>query len=408
MQDLQRPHTELRRSLNLPLLLLYGLGTTIGAGIYALIGEIAGTAGYLAPWAFLVASLLAGFTALSFAELSARYPQAAGAALYVQHGFASKRAALIVGLLVAFTGIVSCAALLNGFVGYLAEFVDADRVHVICVGVLLLALIASWGIAESVMIAAVVSVIEIGGLLWMILLAGDSIAQNPIPWDRLTPTASMAVWAPILSGAVLSFYAYIGFEDMVEVVEEVKQVNRTMPLAILLTLLLSTAIYVVLVFTAIVSITPESLAETDAPLATLYEQLTGREPVAITFIGLFAIINGALIQIIMASRVLYGLASRGQLPSMFAHVAAATRTPIIATATIALLVLFFALTGRLSGLAQATSTVMLIIFAAVNFALWRIKAVTPHPAGVIVFPRWLSLVGSAVCVTFAAISVVGW
>jgi amino acid transporter len=386
---------------------LYGLGTIVGAGIYALIGEIAGVAGYLAPWSFLVASVLAAFTALSFAELSVRYPKAAGAALYVKHGFASRHGALLVGLLVAFSGVASCAALLNGFVGYLHEFVDTERAYLICLTVVVLGFIAAWGIAESVAIAAVICVIEVGGLLWVIFLGSESIAYNEIPWGRLVPSASPTTWAPILSGAVLAFYAFIGFEDMVEVVEEVKQVNRTMPYAIILALIISTVLYLALVFTAIASVNPVALSESDAPLAMLYEQFTGNQPVVITVIGLFAIINGALIQIIMASRVLYGLASRGQLPRVFSAVNTTTRTPLVATATIASLVLLLALVGRLSGLAQVTSTVMLIIFAAVNLALWRIKAITPHPDGVLVFPRWLSMAGFIACLAFIVISIAG-
>jgi APA family basic amino acid/polyamine antiporter len=406
MRNLQRPRPALRRSLNLPLLVLYGLGTTIGAGIYALIGEIAGVAGYLAAWSFLVASALAAFTALSFAELSARYPKAAGAALYVQNGFASHRVALLVGLLVALSGIVSSAALLNGFVGYVNEFVEVDRVLLICLTVTVLGLVAAWGIAESVTIAAIVSVVEIGGLVWVISLAGGSIDAGEIPWEQMLPNASLSSWAPIFTGAILAFYAFIGFEDMVEVAEEVRRVKRTLPYAIILTLIISTAIYLLLIFAATVAMTPAALAESDAPLAALYEQLTGEKPIVITAIGLFAIINGALIQIIMASRVLYGLASRNQLPTMFATVNEKTRTPLVATVTIALLILAFALMGNLSSLAHATATVMLAIFATVNLALWRIKAATPRPPDVLVFPRWISLLGFLVSTAFVVVAVV--
>ena len=121
----------LKRSLTLPQLVLYGLGTTIGAGIYALIGELAGISGYLAPASFLVASLIAGLTAMSFAELSGRYPRCAGAALYVKEGFSADRLSMIVGLLVIAAGLVSSAALVNGFVGYLREFIEMERLIII-------------------------------------------------------------------------------------------------------------------------------------------------------------------------------------------------------------------------------------------------------------------------------------
>ncbi|MBE9564874.1 MAG: amino acid permease, partial [Proteobacteria bacterium] len=154
----------LKRTLSLPMMVLYGLGTTIGAGIYALIGEIAGVAGYFAPISFLVASLMAGLTAISFAELCGRFPQAAGAAVYVKQGFSSNGLSTIVGLLVIAAGLASASALINGFVGYLHQFIGVDRILVIVLLTLVLGGIAAWGIAESVAIASLITVVEIGGL----------------------------------------------------------------------------------------------------------------------------------------------------------------------------------------------------------------------------------------------------
>ena len=399
-----RPNPTLRRSLNLPLLVLYGLGTTIGAGIYALIGEIANVAGHQAPWAFLLASVLAGFTACSFAELSARYPRAAGAALYTQSGFGSVRVGQLVGLLVAVAGIVSSAALMNGFVGYLREFIAVDSAVLIGICVALLTGVAAWGVTQSVIIAGLISVIEVGGLLWIVLLGADQVRLDAVVWPSVAPST----WGPMLWGGVLAFYAFIGFEDLVEVVEEVKGNRRTLPLAILLTLVISAGLYVVLVVTAIAALGPVGLGASDAPLAALYTHLTNQDPVVISLIGVIAIVNGALIQIIMASRVLYGLASRRQLPAVFARVNPATQTPLIATLFAGALVLGLALVGNLAGLAQTTSTLMLVVFAAVNLALWRVKAKLPPPAGIITFPRWLCLLGCLVCSGFALLSVSDW
>ena len=149
---------QLRRTLSLPLLTLYGLGTTIGAGIFALIGKVAGNAGLFAPLSFLVASLLAAFSALSFAELSARFPRAAGEAVYVREGLRSHRLALAVGLLVAVSGTVSAAAIVNGAVGYVHEFVGLPGVVIIIGIVLALGLAAAWGIRESVTLASLLTV----------------------------------------------------------------------------------------------------------------------------------------------------------------------------------------------------------------------------------------------------------
>lgn len=155
----------LKRSLSLPLLVLYGLGTTIGAGIYALLGELAGASGYMAPASFLLASFMAALTAFSFAELSGRFPRCAGAALYVREGFDSERLSTLVGLLVIGAGLVSSAALVIAFTGYLHDFMGLDRLTIIIAVCVLLGITAAWGIAESVFIAASITIIEIGGLL---------------------------------------------------------------------------------------------------------------------------------------------------------------------------------------------------------------------------------------------------
>ena len=177
----------LDRSLSLTQMVLYGLGTTVGAGIYALIGEIANVAGSLAPWSFLLAAMLAGFTALSFAQLSARFPRAAGAALYVERGLDSASLARLVGILVIFAGTVSSAALLNGFVGYLHAFLEVPRSVAITGAGLILIGIAAWGIAESVWIAGIISIVEVLGLLWITSLAGTAIEPASLDLTLYVP-----------------------------------------------------------------------------------------------------------------------------------------------------------------------------------------------------------------------------
>ena len=397
----------LNRTLSLPMMVLYGLGTTIGAGIYALIGEIAGVAGYFAPMSFLLASIMAGLTAISFAELCSRFPQAAGAALYVKQGFSSNRLSIIVGLLVILAGLVSAAALANGFVGYLNQFVNVDRTLSVILVVLLLGTIAIWGIAESAMLAAFITLIEIGGLLTIVVVGSDELATLSYRWPELIPSISAEHWTGIYLGTVLSFYAFIGFEDMVDVAEEVKSAKRTLPIAILLTLGITTFVYLLLMTTAILSIPPSELAASEAPLSYLYEFHTGEKANAIGVIGMFAIINGALIQIIMASRVLYGLSSRGQLPKCLAVLNHRNRTPVLATGVATGIVITLALIGNLSSLAEATSVIMLTIFSMVNLALWRVKRLDPIPDGAMVFPAWIPIIGFVVSFAFVLNEVLG-
>ena len=386
-------HTILKRSLTLPQLVLYGLGTTIGAGIYALIGELAGISGYLAPVSFLVASLIAGLTAMSFAELSGRYPRCAGAALYVKEGFSIDRLSILVGLLVIAAGLVSASALVNGFVGYLHQFIGLDRLVIIFLVVLCLGFIAAWGIKESVTIAAAITVIEIGGLVLIIVVVINGLEIESARWGELIPSFDTTSIGSIYAGSLLAFYAFIGFEDMVDVAEETVDAKRNLPIAIILTLGITTLLYMTIMITSVMTISPEVLATSEAPLALIYEHHTGQKAVVISIIGMFAIINGALIQMIMASRVFYGLSSRGQLPAVFQFIHPKTRTPLVATLVATIIVLILASIGRLATLAEATSVIMLIVFSMVNLALWRIKLRDPSPADTIIFPFWIPIAG---------------
>lgn len=391
----------LNRTLGLTQMVLYGLGTTIGAGIYALIGELAGISGYMAPAAFLLALMMAGVSALSFAELSSRYPQAAGASLYIKQSFGSKKLALIVGILVALAGIVSSAALVNAFTGYLSQFIELHRFSAILVITLSIGALAAWGIAESVFIAAVITLIEIGGLLLIIFHSSPVFLQLPDRLAEFIPGSELNNWGFIYSGALLAFYAFIGFEDMVDVAEEVKDVRRTLPLAIIITLCITTVLYMAIMLAAVLAIPPEQLAQEKAPLVTLYHYFSNDESILIGLIGMFAIINGALIQSIMASRVLYGLSSRGHIHRSLSQVHHFTRTPVIATILVTTCIFSFALLGQLSTLAEMTSIIMLVIFSLINLSLWRIKKrESSIPEGIFAVPLWSPVIGFFVSAGF--------
>lgn len=401
----------LKRSLNLVQVVLYGLGTTIGAGIYALVGELAAVAGYFAPVSFLVAAVLAALTALSFAELSARYPRCAGAALYVKQGLSSQRLSTVVGFLVIAAGLVSAAAMVNAFVAYLGEFIALERHTAIILVTLGLGAIAAWGITQSVMIAALVTVVEVGGLLLIIGVGYDGLAELPARWRELVPAADSGAWYGIYAGSLLAFYAFLGFEDMVEVVEETRRVQRNLPIGIMLTLGIATLLYLAIMVTAVMGMPPARLAQSEVPLARLYEHYTGGDAAIISLIGMFALVNGALIQFIMASRVLYGMSSRGLLPAMICRVNQHTQTPLVATVLATAAILLLALSGTLASLAEATSLIMLIVFALVNLALVRVKRVDPRPEGLIVFPVTVPVLGFVVSTGFVVselIRLIGW
>ncbi len=384
---------ELKRVLSLPLVTFYGLGNILGAGIYVLIGKVFESAGAFAPASFLIASLLAGLTAFTYAELAARYPLSAGEAVYVQAGIGVNAVAAAIGLLVVLAGVVSAATILRGFVGYLQVFFALPGVVVIPLLVLVLGGVAVWGIAESVMVAALITAVEIAGLLLIIGVAAPDIMNLEPALSDFAPLLTGEVWHGVFIGGFLAFYAFIGFEDMVNVAEEVREPERNMPCAILLALLLASLLYFAVAIAAGAAVAPAGLAGSDAPLAYLYREITGGNPVVITLISMIAVVNGALIQIIMASRVCYGMGRRRWLPALFARVHTLTRTPVAATVIVALLVLVLALWLPLGTLAKATSYALLTVFALVNLSLWRLKRRTAHPAGIVAVPLWVPIAG---------------
>ncbi len=394
--------TSLNRSLSLPLLVFYGLGTILGAGIYVLIGEVVASAGMAAPLAFGLAALLVSFSALSYAELASRYPLSAGEALYVQHGFGRRWLSRLVGLLVVLIGIVSSATLARGIVGYLHEFITLPAGLVIALVVVGLGAVAAWGIRESVWLATLTTLVELAGLLLIIWVGRDALGTLPERWPEMWPALDRGLWVGVLGGAFLAFYAFIGFEDMVNVVEEVREPQQTMWRAIVIVLVVTTALYMLVALTAVLVLAPTQLGGSEAPLARVYEAASGRSAWFISLVGVSAVLNGALIQTIMASRVLYGMARQGWLPASLTRLGLRTRTPLLATALITLAILLFALWLPLVRLAEITSLITLLVFATVNAALLRDRLARGAVAeGELRFPLWVPLCGALSSAGFA-------
>lgn len=387
------PEIALKRSLNLPLMLFYGLGTVLGAGIYALIGAIAEAAGMAAIWSFILAAPIAALTAATYAELSMRLPYSGGAAVYAERAFKSRSLTVIVGFAVILTGIVSAATLTRGFAGYLPILVDMPGPVSMTLMVAAMAVLTVWGIRESVTAVAVITCVEIGGLLLVIGLAGDSLGSLPERWAEMLPTG--AGFGGLIAGTVLAFYAFIGFEDMVNVAEEVKDPRRTMPRAILLTLAIATLLYVLVALTAVLALPLSTLAGHPAPLAAVLEQHGSGYGSLISLISIVAVVNGALVQIIMASRLLYGLGREYSWLARFALLHAGRRTPVFATLLVSACVLGFALWLPLAQLATLTSLILLLIFTLMHAALIRIKSLHREERGL--WPRWVPWLGLLLC-----------
>ena len=383
---------ELIRQISLPMLAFYGIGTILGAGIYVLVGKVAGEAGFYTPIAFMLAALLAAFSAFSYAELAARFPRSAGEAIYIEEGFGIKSLSIAVGLMIVAVGIISTATLAHGFAGYLNVFFELPESLIIFILVLSIGFICAWGIGQSILIASAMTIVEIIGLLIIIYVGRDAFAMVPAKLPEMMPAFDASIWAGVFMGSFIAFYAYLGFEDIVNVAEEAIKPKINIPLAIIISLLVTTLFYILISVVAIMILETKELAASDAPLALLYQKTTGQSPVMITIISLISVVNGALIQVIMGSRVLYGMSRKNWLPTKFGEINKNTHTPVIATLFISAAVLFFALLFPLLSLAKITSFITLIIFMLINFSLIKIKMTNREHDGFTV-PIWIPLIG---------------
>lgn len=384
----------LKRSMNLLILTFYGLGTIIGAGIYVLIGEVAAVAGKFMPLSFFLAGLIALFTGLSYTELASRFPVSAGEAVYIKNAWNLNWLSGLIGWMIVLTGIVSAAAISNGFAGYLNVFIDIERHWAIIILCLLLCAIAVYGINLSANAIFIITVLGLAGLAYVVWIAlGMERLPEPINSSTVSALPNASNINGILVGSFLAFYAFIGFEDMVNVIEEVKDPIRNFPIAILLAIGLSMLCYLGVTYAVLQVSTAEQLAQSRAPLADLVIR-AGVNPGFIGLISLLAVVNGALVQIIMASRVMYGMAKIKLAPSSLGKVNAWTRTPVLATVLVAMLVLGFALLLPLASLAQLTSLIMLLVFMTINIALIVIKRRSTASAAIIPVPVFVPVLGA--------------
>ncbi len=398
-------NNSLKRSLTLPMITFYGLGNILGAGIYVLVGKVAADAGYFTPLSFFLASIVAALSALSYAELAARYPVSAGVAVYLYEGFHKHFLSRLVGIMICLAGIISAGALSHGFAGYFSVFVEAPSWLTITLMILGFGVLAIYGISESVWLASLLTLVEIFGLLMIMFVGMDQFPEfiNVVQLNQASAVSFS--WIGVFAGAFLAFYAYIGFEDMVNVAEEVKQPEKNMPRAILLAVIISTLLYAGVSIIAVMSIAPEQLAKSTAPLADVYVKETGNSPLVISLISMIAVVNGVLIQLIMSSRILYGMACKGWLPKWLTYVSVTTQTPVISTIVTVSLILFFALLLPLIQLAELTSYLILMVFMLVNLALLRIKQTNPQPQNVRVYSKWIPRMGFVTATLFLIIEI---
>ncbi|WP_347310477.1 APC family permease [Defluviimonas sp. SAOS-178_SWC] len=386
----------LKRRLGLGLLIAYGVGVMVGAGIYVLTGAAAGAAGLWAPLAFLLAGLVAVPSALSFSELASRIPEAAGDSSYVEVGLGRHWLAMLIGAINVVAGIVAAAAVLRGGVGYLTAIVPVPfEWAVIGLGVALTG-IAIVGVLESLTFAAVLTVIEVAGLL---LVIGAGFNADPVAAFHL-PLPDPE-WTGIAAATTFAFFAFIGFDDLVNMAEESHAPERNMPRAILWSLAITASLYALVSLAAVRAVPRDVLGASERPLALVWEAGTGTSATFLAAIAVAAALNGILAQIVMASRVLFGLGKWSPALLTFRRAHPTFGTPARANLLVGAAVIVSALTLPVAVLAEGTTLALLIVFTTVNAALIGAKKKRPEaPFTVAPLVPWLGMAGCIL--TFAA------
>ena len=404
-QGLSPEEEQLRRRLTLPLLILYGLGVTVGAGIYVLVGTTAAHAGTYAPVAFLAAAIVVSFTGFSYAELSARFPVSAGEAAYVRAGLRSKQLALLVGLLVASVGIISSAAIMVGASAYLQDLTHVDSrilTFVIAIG---LGGVAILGVLESVTMAAVFTVLEIIGLLLVLGYGITHHAEIVTELHQLIPPIDGEAWLGIGAATLLAFFAFVGFEDLANIAEEAIDPDRNMPKAIVWTLVLATLLYLAVVSVVVLSVPIDNLSQSAAPLNLMFTDASPALRGSFNLIASVATLNGVLIQMIMSSRVIYGLSRQNQLPKQLGYVHPKMKTPVMSTCLVVTIVLVLSMFIDIERLATLTSQVALAIFAIVNLSLIFLKRREDHRGAGFQVPMIVPISGLISCIGLFAFGI---
>jgi basic amino acid/polyamine antiporter, APA family len=389
----------LRRVVTKPLLIFFIVGDILGGGIYALVGEVGGEVGGAIWLSFMVALLLASLTAASYAELVSKYPRAGGASLYAKRAFGSQLVAFLVAFAVMASGVTSASALARAFGGdYLAEFVSIEVVVAALAFIAIVAVVNYVGILFSVRANLVLTLVELGGLVLVVIVGlgalGDGIGEPSRAFEFKDGTGPLLA---ILAGAAVAFYALIGFEDSVNIAEETREPRRIYPIALFAGLAVAGVIYLAVTMIASMAVPTDKLAASDGALLEVVQI----GPLAISTkvfsaIGLLALANGALINMIMASRLLYGMAHEEVLPAPFGRLSS-RQTPWVAIAFTTLLAVALIASGDLGALADTTVLLLLCVFIVVNVAVLVLRR-DPVEEEHFEVPRAIPVLGVVGCV----------
>ena len=375
----------LNRSVTLLQAIMYGTGLILGAGIYVLIGDVAAIAGNALWISFLLAAVMASITGLSYAELSSVFPKSAAEYVYVKEALGNNFLALFIGCLTIFVAITSAATVAIGFSGYLSVILPEFPSILYAIGLILaLSFLNYYGIKESIWINTLFTLVEISGLLIIIALAlsmGSVTDTNYLEMPSVAYSSHTALISTILASTILVFFAYYGFENISNISEETKNPTRTIPRALLFSILVTTIIYIVVAISVVALVGWEDLSNSDAPLAlAASKELGSNGVIVLTILALFATTNTVLMMLISASRIIFGIAKYDDaIPSLLAEVHSSRKTPWLAIVftTAFTLVTIILYSGKLSDIASISVFSILVVFAFVNLSVISLRFKRP-------------------------------
>jgi APA family basic amino acid/polyamine antiporter len=364
--------SKLKQVITGPLLFLFILGDVLGAGIYALMGVLAGEVGGALWIPLVVALLLAFLTAGSYAELVTKYPKAGGAAVFAERAFRTPVVSFLVGFSMLAAGVTSAAGLSLAFAGdYLGTFLDVPPVPAAIVFLALVACLNARGISESLKSNVVMTIIELSGLVIVIVVVAVMLGRGDGDVTRVNefaPGTNPAL--ATLAAAIIAYYSFVGFETSANVAEEIRDPRRVYPRALFGALLTAGVVYVLVALASSIALPADELADSSGPLLDVVAASGVGIPAWIfSLIALIAVANGALLTMIMASRLTYGMANQGLLPATLGRVLPKRRTPWVAIVATTGVAMILTTIGDLSTLAETVVLLLLFVFISTNVAV---------------------------------------
>ncbi len=369
---------KLKRELTLLSATFYGIGIILGAGIYALIGQAAGIAGNDMWISFLVAAILAAFTGLSYAELSSMFPKSGAEYIYTFTAFRKRSLSFIVGWLFIVSGIVASATVALGFSGYFTRVFYLGPIMLVPIAIILIAvlsLINYWGMKETSNFNIIATLMEMSGLFIIIFLGIGFLTNFTVDVSITHLTSNIY---PILAAAALIFFAFIGFEDVVNVAEETKKAKKIIPKALVIAIFITAIIYVLVAISSLAILGPEALAASNAPLADVAAAAAGSEMLYImAILAMASTINTVLLLLVVGSRFMYGMARWNVLPKKLSKIHKHRNTPYYSIALTGIVTAALTLGGDILSVAEITTMSIFIIFIFVNASVIKLRFSMP-------------------------------